>query len=270
MRIRPIAAGDSLVWTAQVPAEAGDLREASFEVVAERSDRGATVAGAVSSVNPDARTVTVQIPAGEMSPGLWRVQARVSGIDQVTTFILDAILDVLRSLLPLPSRMQRATLVLPRMGLSADGVGAQAGGSAYLMLPPLGASAEGIGGIPAAQADLRMMGLSLSAGAAQASFAMADVALAALGMTGAGQGQRLLATADARLPLPRIEAVGAGSVGAGSADVRLERVGIEATGSGLTSQAVATARMPGLSMSAEAGPAAHGLPHALPFALSAA
>ena len=265
MRIRPVAAGDSLVWTASVPPDAGDMTEMAFDVAAQRSDRGVTVTGGVSNVNAVARTITVKIPAGLLSVGLWQVQARARALDDVTTFILCGVLDVTRSLLPLPDGLNVARLVLPRLSVGFSGFGNLSGSAGTLILPRLGADAEGVGARPTINTEVRlpamavhltgsplfradvavtMPGLVITASAAPLFLTTAAMTLPALSVGATGPGFGAQATSDVRLGTMLLEAYGPGAIGGGVADARLANLTASADGWGIIPQADATARLP--------------------------
>lgn len=270
MRIRPVAAGDSLVWTASVPADAGNIAEMAFDVAAERSDRGVTVTGSVSDINVLARTVTVRIPAGALTVGLWQVQARAQTIDSVTTFILCGVLDVTRSLLPMPDGVAVARLVLPSLSVGFSGFGNLAGSVSTLVLPPLGAALSGEGALPTINSEIRVPALAATATGsplfhATAAAVMPSMALAAraaplflttaalafppISAEATGSGLRAQADATVRIGAIMFEGYGSGSIGGGAADARLSNLTASADGGGLTPQATASARIaqPGIS-----------------------
>lgn len=243
MRIQPIAAGDSLVWTATVPAAAGSMSEMTFDVAAERSDRGITVTGSVENVNVSGRTVTIKIPARALTVGLWQVQARATTLDFVTTFILCGIIDVTRSLLPLPEAVTFARLVLSPLRLSAEVNSEVVGAIGTLVLPRLGVSAAGNGMLPFVEADIRFANLGIAASGTPYFLSDADVAFSPIGVDAIGAGFRAGATADVRIAPLLAEGYGAGSVGEGSVDIRWSPLAASALGSGLTPQATADATL---------------------------
>lgn len=271
MRIKPVAAGDSLVWTASVPSDAGNIAEMAFGVAAERSDRGLVVTGSVSDIDPIARTVTVRIPAGLLSVGLWQVQARAQTLDKVTTFILCGVIDVTRSLLPMPDGLAVTRLVLPALSIGFSGHGNLSGSTGSLILPRLGAGAEGEGALPTinvearlpalavaltgsplfrAEAAMTMPGLAIAASAAPLFLTTAALAIPPLSADAAGSGLRAQATADVRLGALLFDGYGPGAIGGGVADARLASLAAAADGWGLTPQSDTTARMARPSLSA--------------------